>query len=126
MKNYAKVNISYSLLIIFFLSYMNIISQQVEPNFNGEYNPLPIESENDVVFKSFNLNGWDVFVRILYTNKTREPDLIGKYSILFHDPNDSLDMILNRNLVYQDVKNPNNIEWTTVRERHNNELGRNV
>jgi len=90
--------------------------------FNGEYNPLPVASENDVVFKSFNINGWDVFIRILYTNKTREPDLIGRYSILFHDPNDSLNMILNRKIAYQDIDNPKNIKWTTVYERHNNEF----
>ncbi|MHB1688744.1 MAG: hypothetical protein ACYCVH_15430 [Ignavibacteriaceae bacterium] len=89
---------------------------------NAEFNPLPVKSDDNVKFIPLNLSGWDVLLRILYTNETREPFLIGKYSILFNDPSDSISMLLNRKLVYQDISNPKSLEWSTVSERHNSDI----
>lgn len=89
---------------------------------NCELNNLPIKSNENMKLINFNLNGWDVLMRVLYTNETREPALIGTYSILFHDPFDSINTLLNRELVYQDINNPSKLERTTVSARHKDDL----
>lgn len=65
---------------------------------NGELCGLPVNKPEDSVFSMVNIGGWDVFVRVLYTRLTREPELCNTYSILFHDPNDAIEMLLNRRI----------------------------
>lgn len=96
------------------LCFMNDIAV-FNKNLNGAIYPLPGTPE----FRIFNLGGWDTLCRIIYTNKTREPDLIGKYSILFHDPFDTINMLLERRILYP---NDTNGIVTTVKERHDQEL----
>jgi hypothetical protein len=63
---------------------------------NGPIESLPVLSEKDIIFQSFEIDKWTLFIRLIYTNKTREPELCEKYSILFHDPNEAIEMLLNR------------------------------
>lgn len=63
---------------------------------NGELYGLPVSKIEDATFTTVNIYGWDVLVRVLYTNLTREPELCGTYSILFHDPNGAIEMLLDR------------------------------
>lgn len=63
---------------------------------NGELNGLPVNNLEDATFRIVDICGWDVFVRVLYTRLTREQELCNTYSILFHDPNDAIEMLLDR------------------------------
>lgn len=63
---------------------------------NGELCGLPVSKPEDSVYLNFNIGGWAILARVLYTNLTREPELCNTYSILFHDPNNAIEMLLNR------------------------------
>ncbi len=69
---------------------------------NGELCGLPVNKLEDCAFSTVNIGGWDVLVRVLYTRLTREPELCNTYSILFHDPNDAIEMLLDRRIVTQE------------------------
>ena len=88
--------------IAFFISFDITVFNK---SLNGSIEPLPILSEKDMVFQSFEIDKWTLFIRLLYTDKTREPELCGKYSILFHDPNDTIEMLLNRRKLIENNTN---------------------
>lgn len=87
---------------------------------NGIFNPLPISSYDNLILSSVNISGWDVLVRILYTKKTFYPELDNTFSILLHDPNDAIEMLLNRMWAYDDEKGK--LQFENIRERHAHEL----
>ena len=87
---------------------------------NGPIEPLPILSEKDRVFQSFEIDRWTLFIRLIYTDKTREPELCGKYSILLHDPNDAMGMLLNRRKLIKN--NANEYTMKTFREIYYDDL----
>ena len=66
---------------------------------------MPLFSEKDIKFRYFEIDKWTLFIRLIYTDKTREPELCGKYSILFHDPNDAIEMLLNRRKIIKNTTN---------------------
>jgi hypothetical protein len=87
---------------------------------NGPIEPLPVLSEKDIIFQSFEIDKWTLFIRLIYTDKTREPELCGKYSILFHDPNDAMETLLNRRKFIKN--NTNGYTIKTFREIYYDDL----
>lgn len=86
-------------------------------NLNGEFVDLKENPEYNLRFVTCKVLEWDVFVRFVYYEKhTREPDLCEDYSILFHDPNDTTDMLLNRKIALPNEDGA--LTWTSVREKH--------
>ena len=79
--------------ISFFISFDITVFNK---SLNGPIEFLPVLSEKDIIFQSFEIDKWTLIIRLIYTDKTREPELCGKYNILFHDPNDAIEMLLNR------------------------------
>lgn len=87
---------------------------------NGPIGPLPVLSEKDIIFRYFEIDKWTLFIRLIYTNKTREPELCGKYSILFHDPNDAIEMLLNRRKLIKN--NTNSYTINPFKQIYKNDL----
>jgi hypothetical protein len=79
-----------SLSFVYFVADISIFDKSQ----NGAFLELPVSKKEDVIFQSTKIADWDVFIRIVYTEETREAELNGTYSILFHDPNDAIDMLL--------------------------------
>ena len=89
-------------------------------NLNGALLPLPISSEKEVIFRSFKIDEWTTLIRLVYAKKTREPELCGKYSLLFHDPNDAIEMLLYRRIIYPDKANI--CKKLTMKEKYKTEF----
>ena len=87
---------------------------------NGPIEPLPVLSEKDIIFQSFEIDKWTLFIRLIYTNKTREPELCEKYSILFHDPNNAIEMLLNRRKLIKN--NTNGYTLKTFKQIYKNDF----
>lgn len=78
-----------------------------------------ILSTNDIELKSVRLNNWDVLMRFVYI-ETLEPQFDNTFSILFHDPNDAIEMLLNRSWAYKNTNGK--ICFEDIRKRHLNEI----
>ena len=89
-------------------------------NLNGALLPLPIFLEKDRTFYTVKIDKWVTLIRLVYTEKTREPELCGKYSLLFHDPNDAIEMLLRRRVIYPDKKNT--FKKTTMEKKYKTEF----
>ncbi|WP_028987064.1 hypothetical protein [Thermicanus aegyptius] len=89
---------------------------------SGEFVELPIASPEDVEFHSVKIEDWNTLIRLVYSDQLRESKLMGTYSILFHDPNNPIDMILNRNIGYIDENG--NVILERLRDKHNEEVKR--
>lgn len=87
---------------------------------NGPIEPLPVLSEKDIIFRYFEIDKWTLVIRLIYADTTREPELCGKYSILFHDPNDAMEMLLNRRKLIKN--NTNGYTIKTFREIYYDDL----
>lgn len=88
---------NFSISAIYLISDITVFNK----NLNGELNFLPAPEDN-ILLESTRLGEWDTFLRTIYTETTREPELCGKFSILFHDPNNTIDMLLDRFIGYPD------------------------
>jgi hypothetical protein len=86
---------------------------------NGPIEPLPVLTEN-IKIHHYKVNEWTLVIRLIYADKTREPELCGKYSILLHDPNDAMGMILNRRKLIKN--NTNGYTMKTFREIYYDDL----
>jgi hypothetical protein len=88
----------------------------------GSLETLPVEElKNDVQFLGYSISGWDVLVRLVYSDDTRQPNLDGHFSILLHDPNDAIRMLLNRFIAYEKENNSRS-ELEKIKERHSTEV----
>lgn len=87
---------------------------------NGLYSRLPIKKQEDLILQSVNLNGWDVLIRTIYSDSTLEPKLDNTFSILLHDPNDAIEMLLNRPWGYEGENGKMHIQ--SVRSRHEQDV----
>ena len=82
------------------VSYFMADISMFDKSVNGEFRELPASPfGSDVQFVSVKVGQHEFFARILYTDKTREP-LNETYSILFHDPNDAYEMLVDRKIGY--------------------------
>lgn len=86
---------------------------------NGPIEPLPALTEN-IKIHHYKVNEWTLVIRLIYADKTREPELCGKYSILLHDPNDAMEMLLNRRKLIKN--NTNGYTMKTFREIYYDDL----
>ncbi len=93
MIDFSK-NFSHSIFV--FLADISIFDKSL----NGMFQTLPVDGKNPPLFQSFTIHDWDVIVRVVYATRFRETDVDQHYSILFHDPNDALVMLLNRKITY--------------------------
>lgn len=93
-----------------------------DKSLNGELLELPVSKKEDVEFHPAKIADWHTLIRVIYAEKTREQELCGKYSVLFHDPNDSIDMLLNRSIGYPDDNGKVILEQ--MRSRQNLEIKR--
>jgi hypothetical protein len=75
-----------------------------DQSLNCAINSLPIESDNHLEIKNFVINNYTVIIRTIYTETTRERKIINGYSVLFHDPNNVINKVLNRRILYPDPK----------------------
>ncbi|MCM3067546.1 hypothetical protein M3568_14235 [Priestia flexa] len=114
--SFEKFVSNISLSFIYFVSDISIFNKHL----NGEFRALPVEKSEGIEFQNVQVGEWDMLIRLLYTEKTNEPDLCGKYSLLFHDPNDAIEMLLDRNIVYP--KNDGQVTYDTMRDKYNNEV----
>lgn len=81
---------------------------------------LPIDSEENRVINVFSLNEYSIIARTIYTNSTREGNLIKYFSTLFHDPNNVIDSIINRRFL---IPEGNHIksDFKSMRDNYNSE-----
>lgn len=107
-----------SISVIYFMSDITIFNKSLR----GEFRPLPVNRDEDVEFLSMQVGEWDMLVRIMYTEKTNEPDLCGKYSLLFHDPNETIDMLLDRTIGFPNEDG--SVEYVSMKERYSSEINR--
>lgn len=104
---------NYSISIFYFVADITIFNKAM----NGSFEFIPVAPQSrDFQFETLTIGNHDVIVRTIYTDYTREFELNGTYSILVHDPNDTIDMILNRYIAYEDS------ELLSMRERHEHEV----
>lgn len=108
----------FSISLFFFVADITVFNKALR----GAFYPLPISSAQDVEFRSVRIQEWDALIRFVYSPSTREPDLCGSYSILFHDPNDALEMLINRRFGYKG--RDNRLEVQPFRGRYLNEKDR--
>ena len=87
-------------------SFLELISDitMYDKSVNCPIQNLPIDSTNKSEIKSFVINNYTVVARIIYTMATREGNLIKNYSVLFHDPNNLIESVLSRRILYDDAK----------------------
>ena len=116
--NYDDFVSRVSLSVFYFFADITIFDKSL----NGELLELPVSKKEDVKFLSAKIADWHALIRVVYAEKTREPELCGKYSLLFHDPNSSIDMLLNRSIGYPDKNGKVILE--SMKSRHNLEVKR--
>lgn len=84
---------------------------------NGELINLKENPEYNIDFCKSKVLAWDVFIRFVYYKiHTSELDLCKHYSVLFHDPNDTIDMLLNHKIAFPNENG--SITWSSVRDKH--------
>ncbi|SFE18721.1 hypothetical protein SAMN05216238_109172 [Lentibacillus persicus] len=82
---------------------------------NGEF--IPLQAKPKILFAS--LEDHQVLIRIIYNDYFREYELNNKYGLLIHDPNNTIDMLLNRLFGYEENEK---IKMELFREMHNNNV----
>ena len=90
-----------------------------DKSLNGIFQPLPTAPE--IMF--YTLGDWDVVVRVIYANHFKETDMHQYYSVLCHDPNDALDMLLKRRIIYPNADGTEH--FSSFQERYDDEFKRN-
>jgi hypothetical protein len=73
----------------------------------------------DIEFRTYTIQSWSVLVRTVYSTHLRETDICNAYSILFHDPNDAIQMLLNRKLAYPNGNG--GVNWDFMEDRYRRE-----
>lgn len=100
----------------YFLADISIFNRELR----GEFLPLPVDDMNNIRFLGTTIDQWGVFIRVLYRDETREPELCGTYSLLFHDPNGAIDMLLNRTFGFKS-ENDEKVTFEILRDIHRND-----
>jgi hypothetical protein len=128
--NSARVDIFILPRFITFSDYMNNFSHSAielvsditlfDKSINCALYNLPIDSQDKMILNSFMINSYSIISRIIYTDTTREGNLIKYFSVLFHDPNNVIDRIMNRRYLFPKTSN-DNPEFKLMRDRYNSE-----
>ena len=103
-------------------SFIEIISDITiyDKSINCAIYNLPIDNKDNMELKFFDVNNYCIVTRTLYTNKTREGNLIEHFSVLFHDPNNVIERIVNRRYFFPDT-NKSVPEFKSMLDRYNSE-----